>query len=339
MHMHTEMLDKGLALLSIFCLFNNLPISVAGYEYRRTDSESSLSDDSGFSMDNDIHSKCPCGSTSFIHSIDPPPECLAERHSRTQNFSELKINGQSRSRVSKRAMIELEKHLVSATKLTNKKFVTYRMAAYYWAQSIPDIKNSLKQIVLSHYQQQKVGDDFESLFDAATIGANFINYDIIRDHIMVACRNLCSRMSPEREAAEDAEEQYRKYFLDFSQHRVFSCPNGLDVHPQAGESLVNELMIKVEKDHNSFIFEDIDSLREAVRTILKLPESVKLVVTTVKEGCVQITFNIYDPEVKPSFSLTLSQKRALIKKKIIRLEFNKEVKYCYHRLPDDEVFS
>ena len=288
-------------------------------------------------MDDDIHFKCPCGCTSFKHGIDPPLKCLAERHSSVEKFPELKIKGQLGPRVSNRAMSVLEGHLISKTKFIQIKYVTYQMDAYYWAQSIPGIENSLKQIVRSHYQQQEVRDDFDSLFNAATIGANFINYDIIRDHIMVACRNLCSNMSPKRVAAEDAEEKYEKYFLEFSQYRVFSCPNGLDIPPQAKEGTVNELMIKVETDPNSFKVEDIDSLRVAVRTILNLPESVKLVVTTVKQGCVEIYFNIYDPEVKPSFSLTLSQKRDLIKKKIIRLEFNKEVKYCYHRLPDDKV--
>ena len=307
-----------------------------------TDCESDVSEDSGTGLDDSrlenlrVHCKCPCGSISFGHCTkNAPSKCVEARHSNTHRFPELNLcQGEEDAKIARR---EMRKYLASQTKNIRKIFATYFTAAYNWAKRIPEVRTSLRQTIRANKLPIE-SESFEWLFDTVTNEADFINYDVIRDHIMKPCRNASGEEEPQlREEAEAAEAKFMEAFKEFAQHRVFTEAGDLDMHLPIEEGVYKELMVKIEENIKVYTDESLPCLKKDIKEILNLPKQVILRVKSVHMGCVEVRFDVHDQIVDSISCLSLDQKRALLEKKITLLKYNYEVKYCCCQLWNDKV--
>ena len=231
----------------------------------------------------------------------------------------------------------MKRYLVSDTKNIKKIYATYFTAAYNWAEKIPKVKNSLRQTLRANSQTIE-SDSFEWLFEEVTKDANFINYDVIRDHIMKPCRNASGEEESQlRAEAEAAEAKFMEVFKEFAQHRVFSQPGDLDINPSTEEGVYKQLTVKIEENARLYTYENLSCLKRNIKDILNLPKQVILRTSSVREGCVEVRFDVRDQLADSIFCLNLSQKKALLESKITGLKFGTEVKYCCCQLTDDQV--
>ena len=267
--------------------------------------------------------------------MNAPSECIDGRHSRTQNFAEIDLeNGKDAGK----ARSIMRRYLASDTEKTENKFVTYASAVYRWAKSLPTMKIYLKRILRSRFRRIE-SEDFKWLYDAATDGADFINYEIISDLIMGSCKDASLNNPPSylKEEAEKAEAVFKEVFKEFAQHRIFSKAGGLEIDLPNSEQNQKELMIKVEENSEVYTYKHLHVLKSNIRTILNLSKEVVLRVTSVREGCVEVTFYVQGPIADSVASLSDSQKRDLLREKVTLLMYDGEVKYCCCGLLDNEV--
>ena len=121
--------------------------------------------------------KCPCGSTDFKHCIHPPPDCLSGF------FPEVNFSGGDDSKKAKKYM---EKQLSAETDIVKTEYERFGMAVYNLARSLPNIPKRM----LKFRGQNAEMLDFEAVFDRATNGTDFINYEVL-NVIVEACSSAC----------------------------------------------------------------------------------------------------------------------------------------------------
>ena len=98
-----------------------------------------------------------------------------------------------------------------------------------------------------------------------------------------------------------------------------------------------EITIKIDENFSSFSIKQIFEYKGILKETLKLPDHVHLQVTSVKEGCVELTFQLIGlPEDTP-FQLSLNQKKSLACNKIILLEYAGKVEFN-HGHHEDKVY-
>ncbi len=305
----------------------------------RHGSDSNISEDSG--MDNisldslSVNCQCPCGVTDFSHYLCPPPDCLANRHSSNEAFPELDLGAD------KKAGSVLQQHLAEETESIQHKFTSYSMSVYHWAKSIRGIDDSLKQILRTR-QQTIRSDNFEDLYASVTAGIDFINYESLDDHVMEACRNASDNGEKSlrlQKKAEDAAKTYENSFREYSQLRVFLLPSSVRDICSDNQEVTSrkELKIKIEEDFRKFPLKRIAHFKKVVRKLLNLPHDVLLRVTSVEQGCVEMSFEIVGAFPGELLNLSLEQKKALVAENITLMEYAGMMQYCCCELLDNEV--
>ena len=289
-----------------------------------------LSNDSDLDSELDnlsISCKCPCGRTDFKHCMQPPTDCL------DKGFAELDL---SVGEDSKKAQTYMEHELAAELNIIkNQEFVRFGMAVYNFAESINKKESVLKRILKLHGQKTDMMD-FEAMYDKATEDVDFINFESL-NVILEACCSACagSTKSVLQLAAEVASEKYQETFSKFAQHRVFALSTRLEKITSNSSKGHQELKIKIEEEFQKFPIERIFHFKKILRAILKLQDHVLLRVTSVREGCVEITFQVIGSTCNSN--LSLDQKRALASHKISLLEYAGEVAYCCCKLFEDQV--
>ncbi len=312
-------------------------------EMTRHSSDSNISEDSGMDeicLDSlTISFKCPCGITDFSHCLYPSPDCLRNRLSSTDAFPELDCSGTGPNEI--KAQSILNYHLIEETETTKHEFITFSMAVYHWAKSIQGIEGSLKQIVRHHPLPVK-SESFDDLYDSATTGIDFINYESLEDHVMKACREANDHSENAlrlQKEAEDALKKYETVFQEFAHLRIFSHPSSVQELCSDSQRVGSgkKLKLKIEEDFQTFIVKRISHFKKVLQKLLNLPQNVRLRVTSVKQGCVEITFEIIGYFPEDSLHLSMEQKKALIVENITLLEYAGKVHYCCCELMDEEV--
>ncbi len=193
--------------------------------FKRSNSNSSLSDDSGAHSDDaelDTYFRCPCGRTDFPHCLYPPPMCLDNRHSNTQGFPELDLShgADNESRVQQR----MDERLVAETTTIRNEYMRFGMAVRNWVQSINQIESILMTLVQLQGQPHANFSSFDELFRAVIVNADYINYEALK--IVV---EECRRQGSNDElyaVVQVAEEKFDQAFCKFARQRVFSLPGG-----------------------------------------------------------------------------------------------------------------
>ncbi len=280
-------------------------------------------------IDNAVHFRCPCGRFDFAHILNPPPDCLANRHSDSQNFPEVDLKS---SKDDKKQQLNME--LEEQTRSIENEFMTLIVAVRMYAKSIPDVESLIKDALnLSEHEQST----FEKLYRKFREGANFINYDILVHRLGML--KLSGTDNELKRSAEAAAERYEASFKEFAQQRVVLVPTILQDANRRTNSVHKELKIKVEEEYLKFKINRLYHFKTVVKTILKLPPHVNLRVTSVKEGCVEICFEIIDLRADEEFCLTLDtvQKQEMLANNIVLLEYDEQVPYCCCALLSDEV--
>ncbi len=170
------------------------------------------------------------------------------------------------------------------------------------------------------------------------MNADYINHEALKI-VVEECRR--HRSSDKFYAVvQVAEERFDQAFRKFARQRVFSLPVGLKELPLPIQQRVyKELKLKIEKNYTTFTMERLMYRKKVVKKVLHLPEQIILRLTSVNEGCVQITFQVIGTVSNKIFELTPSQKNALIGYNITMIEYNGWVLYCCCDLLKDEVRS
>ncbi len=311
----------------------------------RSDSDSNVSHDSGTSFDDMSSDRldslgvpcwCPCGRKNLSHILSPLPDCLPMRHSRSQNFPTIQLTAVT-SRRNKKEVIEQMKQCFSfETKKLLDAFVNFGYCVYVYAQSIePGVENNLKQI-LKLRGKETDSNEFEVLYNKVIAGANPIDYEILSsllDKLSRDDRNVTVKKG-------EASSSFKKYldaFRKFAQYRVFSSQgNILEERLPIQEGVYTELMLKIEEEPEKFLIERIPQVKCVVKNILNIPEWVQLRVLRLKQGCVEIRFEVIGSF---DFDLSLDQRQDLISNNITLLEYAGKVHYCCCELLADEVYS
>lgn len=278
----------------------------------------------------EISCRCPCGQTDFIHGLSPPPNCLTNRHSNSQRFPEIIV---SHSGVDRQDIRRMEDYLVAETTSIKNEYAKFGLAVYNWTKYIDGINTILKAMI--RFQQCPTAGltTFDEIFEAATRDADYINHEplfIIIDE--------CGRRVANDEsyfAIQTAKEHFQQAFKKFAQQRVFSLPGGLDQPPlPIPEGFYRDLILKIEEDYHSFTIERLMYFKKIIHKVLQLPEQIILRVTSVREGCVEITFRVIGSVSEGTFELSPDQKKTLLKHNIMMLQYNGLVPYCCCELTD-----
>ncbi|XP_064385342.1 uncharacterized protein LOC135334183 isoform X2 [Halichondria panicea] len=294
----------------------------------RSGSDQSL--DSGTAME-DVICKCPCGRTDFSHILNPLPDCLANRHSDSRSFPELDMKSSN-----KIAQDQLKMKLKRQTRIIKQEFRTFGLAVRRYAKSIPDVESILKEC-LSLDGKVVEALDFESLYPKFREGADLINFDILSRCLTdLKSYDDTGEENELRRLAEEAAEKYEASFQEFSQQQVVLVPTILQDANGRSNSMYKELKIKVEEDFRSFLVERLLDFKEVLKRILKLAPDVYLRVTSVREGCVEICFEMIGLHADTHISLNDVQKQELLANKITLLEYDGQVSYCCCELCSDE---
>ncbi len=283
--------------------------------------------------------KCPCGVTDFSHCLYPSPDCLTSRHFRCEAFPELDCSGEGTHE--KKAQSMLKQHLAEETESIEHEYTTLSLAVYHWAKSIQGIEGSLKQILRSRRQSVE-SESFDSLYNSVTTGVDFINYESLVDHVMETCREMkddSEKAHRLQKKAEDAAKKYENAFQEFAQLRIFSHPNSVQELCCQGMNSRKELKLKIEEDFQRFPFKRIAHFKKVLRKLLNLPHNVLLRVTSVEQGCVEISFEVVGSFPEESLKLSMEQKSALLAENITLLEYAGRVHYCCCELMEEEVSS
>ena len=277
---------------------------------------------------NAVPCRCPCGSCDFSHILHPPPDCLVNRHSDSRNFPEVDLKS------SKYDKKQLNMELKEQTQSVEKEFMAFIVAVRMYAKSIPDIESLIKDALdLTEHEQSS----FEKLYRQFREGANFINYDILLHRLSIL--KLSGTENELRRSAEAAAERYEASFKEYAQHRVVLVPTILQDANGSTYSVHKKLKIKVEEEYLKFRIDRLYHFKKVVKTILKLPPHINLRVTSVREGCVEICFEMISLRADEEFDPTLDnvQKQELLANNIILLEYDGQVPYCCCELLSDEV--
>ena len=310
------------------------PLSEPGSPGTLNDSgtASNASDSSALELEIDdfnVTCKCPCGSTDFKHCIQPPPDCL------NRCFPEVNFSSGDDS---KRAKEYLAKKLSAETDIVKTEYQRFGMAVFNFAKLLPNI---LKRMLKFRGQNADVLD-FDAVFDRATEGADFVNYEVL-NVIVEACSSACigeskAELQCKAEAAKSACDRYQDVFLKYAQHRVFSvCGQLQEMSSASSKENHKELMIKIEEELKSFLIERVFNFKIAIKRILKFPDYVFLRVVLVNAGCVELTFQLYGEALDSPLELSLDQKRALATCRISLLKYSGKVEYCCCELFEDAV--
>ena len=306
---------------------------------KRSDSDSNISVDSGAlsnssDMDSDLDTinipcKCPCGRIDFKHCMQPPPDCL------DKGFAEMDL---STGEDSKKAQDYMEHQLSAELKVLKNEFVRFGVAVRAFVQSIPN-KEKVLEDILKLYGQKVESSDFYGLFAQIIKDTDFINFEPLKNTLK-ACTSECAAAGLARsdlqQDAEMASEKYDEAFQKFAQHRVFKMSHHLQ-EISATKTSHKELKIKIEEEFKKFPLHRIFHFKNIVQQILKLADNVPLQVTSVKEGCVEITFQLIGEAGNIPFQLSIEQKRELASQRISMLECAGDVEYCCCELFKDEV--
>ncbi len=305
----------------------------------RSGSDQSL--DSGASLDDfDIASlrvdcKCPCGQIEVSHLFNPPPDCLASRHSDLNSFPEFDIkSSKDRNKVQKQMRFEL----IEQTQILKSEFQMLGVAVRNYAKSISGIESVLEEALLLIAQTVKTSN-FDELYKQFIEGANFINYDILFYKLEILKLSDATKDNDLKKCAEAAAERYETCFKEYAQQRVVSVPTILQDTNRCTHSVYKELKIKVEEEFYRFEINRLFYFKKVVKTILKLPEHVNLRITSVREGCVEICFEMIGLPADTHLSLNNVQKQQLLANSITLLECHGQVPYCCCELLSDEVES
>ncbi len=302
---------------------------------------SDLSLDSGAPLDDSsisslrVDCRCPCGCTDFTHLLDPPPDCLANRHSDALSFPEIHLKA---SKDKKKAQKQLKFELVQQTRCIKEAFITLGMAVYNYALSIPRADKIMRKVILLNEQVVETSDT-DKLYEQFTEGANFINYDILVRRLNILKASDSGEENELRHCAEAAAERYEASFKEYAQQRVVLVPTALRGANGRTNSVYKELKIKVEEQFRSFEVNRLLYFKKVVKTILKLPPPVNLRITSVREGCVEICFEVIGLLADETFHLTTEQKQEMLANNITLLEYDGQTPYCCCNLLSDEVFN
>ena len=281
-----------------------------------------------------VNCKCPCGRTDFSHILNPPPDCLANRHSDSRSFPELDMKS---SKDKKKAQKQLKMELEEQTRIIKQEFRTFGLAVYNYAKSIPDIESILME-GLSLDRKVVETSDFKSLYPKFREGADFINFDILLHCLTLLKSSDRGEENELRHLVEEAAKRYEASFQEFAQQRVIFAPTILQNANGRPNSVCKELKIKVEEDFQSFPIERLNYFKKVLRRILKLPPGTYLRVTSVREGCVEICFDTIGSHVDAHLSLNDVQKLEMLANNITLLTYDGQVPYCCCELFSDEVF-
>lgn len=294
-----------------------------------------MSEDSGNYTDSEIallniKCKCPCGNRNFRHCV--LQECL--KLHKANVFPELDLREGADERQKTKAQHYMEHSvLAEETRKLKTMFQKFGMALRRTLKDVPDIKESLQFLVQLLPEAIVESSDYNKLFRQATKDADFINYEPLKTMVEeCACGN---------QAAEKLLKEYQDAFCVYAQHRIFSFPEGsLETRPpiEVGKVI---LKIKIEEDFRNFKIGRIEHFKMIAREILTLDVNAQLLVRTVREGCVEITFDMFEKDADKAFSngLTTQQKRELASHKISMLECNAKVYYCCCSLTVDQVIN
>ena len=232
-----------------------------------------------------------------------------------------------------KAQTQLTFELAERTRSIKQEFLTFGVAVYKFAKSIPEVESHLEEF-LSLNGHAVEASDFKSLYKKFREGADFINYDI-----MCSCLSLLGTCDTGEgntlRLAQEAAEVYKACFKEYAQQRIFLVPTIL----QNANPVSKELKIKVEEEFHNFKLNRLFYFKKVVKTILKLPPHVNLRFTRVREGCVEICFKMIGAPADKAFHLTIDQKQELLSSNITVLEYDGQVAYCCCELLSDEVLS
>ena len=282
-----------------------------------------------------VNCKCPCGHTDFSHILNPPPDCLANRHSDSRNFPELDMKSSKDKEIAQK---QLKMELERQTRIIKQKFRTFGLAVYNYAKSIPDVESILKE-ALSLDGEVVERLDFESLYPKFREGADLINFDKLL-HCLTNLKSCDTGEESElRHLAEEAAEKYEASFKEYAQQRVVLVPTILqDATGHPPNSVYKKLKIKVEEKFQSFVIKHLIDFKEVLKRILKLAPDVYLRVTSIREGCVEICFEMIGLHADTHLSLNDVQKQEMLANNITLIEYDGHVSYCCCELCNDKVF-
>ena len=215
-------------------------------------------------------------------------------------------------------------------------FTEYSIALKRFVLSTPNCEDILREIL----RIQNRGDDTldaEQMYHKLVEGANFLNsgpLDFV--YKQFGCDGTTSKtLRDEQKEAVAASNKYKEDFQEFTENLALLISDHLKESSQKGKYA--ELTIKIEENFDSFPIKHIFKYGGILKKVLKLPEIVHLQVASVKQGCVELTFQLIGLPKNTLIQLSLDQKRSLACNKIILFEYNGKVEYYYQDLSGDEV--
>ena len=215
-------------------------------------------------------------------------------------------------------------------------FAEYSIALKRFVLSTPNCEDTLRKIL----RIQNQGDDTldaEQMYHKLVEGANFLNSEPL-DYVykQFGCDGTTSKtLRGEQTEAVAASKKYNEDFQKFGENLALLISDDLKESSQEGKYA--KITIKIEENFDCFLIKHIFKYKGILKKELKLPEFVHLQVTSVKQGCVELTFQLIGLPKDTSIQLSLDQKRSLACNKIILFEYNEKVEYYYQDLFGDEV--
>ena len=247
----------------------------------------------------------------------------------------------TKGRDEEKAKKAMQQHLLAKTESLKESFTDYGMSVYYYARSVNGVDSPLKNILRLRYPEKVPTTDmtdFEAIYTAVTEDVDFLNFEPLERVVKACDRASGNEHTDGCQTVSDAKKRYEDAFLKFAQLRVFSVVNGLqELCPPVQEGVYPKLKIKVEEDFEAFTIHCADVFREKVRKVLHIPKEVLLRLTDVRQGCVEITFEIIGRVDESTFEIDLLKKKALASINISMLEYAGKVYYCCCEFSTNEV--
>lgn len=168
----------------------------------------------------------------------------------------------------------------------------------YKGQQVPALHQYLENLQTAH----RVSDIFLTL----RYNLSFFNYHII-EHIIEVLGTKKDK---------DNLQNYKKQFNQYAKRRIFECP------PQFGpvsETDHADLIVKLDSQYDKYTVTELEKFRcQLSKTFHVSPKGV-LRLCQVKEGCMQLTFQVPLFVRQKIFPLSTEQKRTLQDNGVIRL--------------------
>ena len=244
---------------------------------------------------------------------------------------------------SKEASRAMKQYLSDKTERLKKMFTKYAMAVCYYARDVKGINFPLENIYRLRYpEKEPIAEsdmsNFQTIYNAVTQDVDYLNFDMLED-ILEACDNFSEEKDAEKKDSAQAKKQsYENAFREFAQLRVFSVIGGLrPLRPPVQEGTYRQLKVKVEKDFEAFTIGRVNEFKEKIREVLHIPKDVFLKLTEVKQGCVEITFEMIGRVDNSIFEISLPKKMALAFHCISMLKYAGKFCYCCCELVANEV--